>query len=126
MKRAAIVVLGLTVMACSSRGGLQEFAPEQRVPPEQVLARGGADLIRFVMIDSTHHSLFRVRLVRDTIVGTRDAGAPRRIPSDSVAYVEAFIPAGQGGATTGEWFQVGLLASFLGAMVICASGACSP
>ena len=116
----------LVFAACSGRGRLTEFTPEQAVQPEQVFARGEAEMIRFVTADSAVHTLFRARLVRDTVIGTRDAGPPRRVPTDSVVYVEAYVAAGSGGASVGEWFRAGLLVAFIGAMGVCASGACSP
>ena len=116
----------LAFAACSGRVQLNEYTPEQAVQPERVFARGEAEMIRFVTADSAVHTLFRARLVRDTVIGTRDAGPPRRVPSDSIAYIEAYIAAGSRGVSAGEWFRVGLLAAFIGAMGVCASGVCSP
>jgi hypothetical protein len=83
-------------------------------------------MIRFVTADSAVMTLYGARLVRDTVIGTRDAGAARRVPSDSVAYVEAFLPRSSKGVSVGEWFRVGLLAVGFGVMAVCASGSCSP
>ena len=112
--------------ACSGRARLAEYAPEQMVQPDAAFARGEADMIRFVMADSTVMTLYGARFVRDTMIGTRDAGAARRVPIDSVAYVEAFLPRSARGVNVGEWFRLGLLVVGLGVMAVCASGSCSP
>jgi hypothetical protein len=124
IRRAGLLLI--LCCACSGRGRLAEYAPEQMVQPNAAFARGEADMIRFVTSDSTIMTLHRARLVRDTVIGTRDAGAARRVPSDSVAYVEAFLPRSSSGVSFGEWFRVGLLAVGLGVMAVCASGSCSP
>ena len=123
IRRAGLLLV--VFFACSGRARLAEYAPEQMVQPNAAFARGEADMIRFVTADSGVMTLYQARLVKDTVIGTRDAGPPRRVPSDSVAYVEAFLPRRSGGVSLGEWFRVGLMAVGLGVMAVCASGSCA-
>ena len=124
IRRAGLLLI--ICCACSGRARLAEYGPEQMVQPDAAFAQGEAEMIRFVTADSTVMTLFGARFVRDTVIGTRDAGAARRVPSDSVAYVEAFLPRSSRGVNVGEWFRLGLLVVGLGVMAVCASGSCSP
>jgi len=124
MRRVGLLLI--VCYGCSASARLTEYAPEQMTQPDAAFSRGEAEMIRLVTTDSTVMTLYRARLVRDTVIGTRDAGAARRVPSDSVAYVEAFLQRSSAGVSTGEWFRVGLLVVSLGVIGVCASGSCSP
>lgn len=119
-------VLLVMCWGCSGGARLAEYTPAQMVQPSSAFARGEAEMVRLVTTDSAVMTLYQARLVRDTVIGTRDAGPARRIPSDSVAYVEAFLQRRSGGVSAGEWFRVGLLVASLGVMAVCASGSCNP
>ncbi|NIM48005.1 MAG: hypothetical protein GTN78_00390 [Gemmatimonadales bacterium] len=80
-------------------------------------------MIRLATRDGAELSLYSPHVQGDTLVGIRDAGPPKRIPLDSIAYIDAYLAAPPG-VSAAEWVRLAAFVAGIAAVSACIMNLC--
>lgn len=120
------VVFGFGVwllVACAGQPEVRRLGPRSKETPADLLARTQVTMIRVATWDGAKFSLYSPHVQGDTLVGVRDAGPPKQIPLDSIAYVDAYLAAPPG-VSAAEWVRLAAFVAGIAAVGACILNVC--